>query len=379
MFRIFTGKTFWLYLVLIMLVLSLFSFAQFGPSSTAKVKGLKVAIVNEDRGTQGKTIQSKLQESFSKKDSPIKLVKLSSSHAAKKALDNKEYYGAVIIPEHFTNQLASLQTPKPQPAQIEFWINQGMNAQAANIVQTVLNKVSIKLNTSISNTLFHALDMKKMPLTSAQAKVINHPIVAETHLMNKVGSHSAGGNAPVLLTMLVWLGGLISSLLMWRTSRKIGGGDLSLRLTIGQVLAGFVLSIAQAMILFAVVSGLMNLHVPNSWNLIVALTFSAFVYYLLQTTILNWLGLAGWPIIILVWFYGSPLLPYPPEMLNSFFHYWVYSWVPVRFGMEMIKDVLYFGGKADLWTMASILGYTGLGALVAVLASGWWKRKRKTV
>ncbi|MET1249352.1 ABC transporter permease [Sporolactobacillus sp. STCC-11] len=376
MLRIFTRKSFWLYLVIVVLVLSIFSFAQFGPSSTSKIKGLKVALVNEDQGPNGKVIKEKLQDTFDKSDAPIKWVSRSSLHSAKKGMENKDYYAAVIIPENFTEKLTTLQTVNPQAARIELWVNQGMNAQAATAVQTIFAKVSTKLTATISNQTLQAADAHHLKLTPAQAKVLAQPITTETHLMNKVGTHSAGGNAPVLLTMLVWLGGLISSLLMWRTFKKMGNGSLSLRLTVGQTLAGLVLSFTQALTLLTVVSGMMNLHVPDTSNLIWALTFSAFVYYLIQTAVLDWLGFKGWPIVILIWFFGSPLLPYPPEMLNHFFRYWIHSWVPVRFGMDTIKDVLYFGAKADLWTMASILGYIGLGALIFVLGAGWWQGRK---
>lgn len=377
MLRIFTQKSFWLYLVIVVLVLSIFSFAQFGPSSTSKIKGLKVALVNEDQGPNGKIIKEKLQDAFDKSDAPIKWVSRSSLHSAKKGMENKEYYAAVIIPKNFTEQLLTLQTAKPETAKLELWVNQGMNAQAATAIQTIFAKVSNRISAAFSDQTLQAAEAHHLKLSPAQANVLAQPMTTETHLINKVGTHSAGGNAPVLLTMLVWLGGLTSSLLMWRTFKKMGNDSLSLRLTISQTLAGLVLAFAQALTLLTVVSGMMNLHVPDTSNLIWALTFSAFVYYLIQTAVLNWLGFKGWPIVILIWFFGSPLLPYPPEMLNHFFRYWIHSWVPVRFGMETIKDVLYFGAKADLWTMASILGYIGIGALILVLGAGWWQGRKK--
>lgn len=419
----FMGKTFWLYSIIVILILSIFSFAQFGPSSTSKVRHLKVALVNEDSGSQGQKIVRKLHDAFKKKDSVIKWKTVSSVKKVHEGFNQKKYYAAVIIPQNFSDKLATLTTATPHQATLKFWINQGMNAEASTIFSTLFDKLGTRLNQGMSTKIMQGMDMKlqvitmKMqqaslsavppkPVTPLQAakikqiakaqqaakatalktiterskqtsEVLGHPIKTEIKLFHKIGTHSAGGNAPVLFTMLAWLGGLVCSLLLWRAFKKMGDGALSLKLVSGQLLAGFVLSIIESLTLWWVVGGMMNVPVPNGGTFVMALSLSAFVFFLIQTAVLDWLGFGGWPIVLLIWFYGSPLLPYPPEMLNGFFRYGIYSWVPVRFGMEAIKDVLYFGSRSDFSTMITILSLIGAGALLLVFGSGYFQQLRR--
>jgi hypothetical protein len=56
-----------------------------------------------------------------------------------------------------------------------------------------------------------------------------------------------------------------------------------------------------------------------------------------------WIGMKGIGIFALLFFFGVPLLAMPPEFMSAFYRDWIYSWLPMRFSMEGLRELLYFG------------------------------------
>jgi hypothetical protein len=92
------------------------------------------------------------------------------------------------------------------------------------------------------------------------------------------------------------------------------------------------------------------------------------VFFMLQANILNWIGMKGWPLLILIWLFGMSAVNLPPQFLNDFTKYGVYSWSPYRFSSDAFRDILYYDSGADFSKLAAIFGVAGVVLLILLLA-----------
>lgn len=103
--------------------------------------------------------------------------------------------------------------------------------------------------------------------------------------------------------------------------------------------------------------------------------FNIFVFYLLQTCILDWTGFIGWPLIML---FSMGVISYHKEMLTPLYLNGIYSWTPLRFTMDAYTNSLYIhGSSATMSTDFMVLGLIGLGSLILIYLSSLLKRTEK--
>lgn len=94
---------------------------------------------------------------------------------------------------------------------------------------------------------------------------------------------------------------------------------------------------------------------------------NVFVFFLLQTCILDWSGFKGWPLIIVLWLCAAAVLAYAPEIMPAFYRNWIYSWIPMRFSADMITNALYFtNGSSTTMSSAWVIGIIGVVALILI-------------
>ncbi|MEC0170931.1 YhgE/Pip domain-containing protein [Paenibacillus graminis] len=72
---------------------------------------------------------------------------------------------------------------------------------------------------------------------------------------------------------------------------------------------------------------------------------------------------------------GAPLLSFAPELLSPFYRDWVLSWLPMRFMVEGLREILFFGQKLRMNHPTVVLIWIGIGGLLVLLASAF-KRSR---
>lgn len=136
------------------------------PGAKQAPKNVPIAIVNEDLGVEvpnqgtmnfGKTMVdmiNKMMKETSGEDEPaVKWITVSSYKKAKEGMDNKEYYGAIVIPGNYSMKQASLQTPAPSSPELKIYVNQGKNAIASNAVTQILNGIVDNMNHKVSGQL----------------------------------------------------------------------------------------------------------------------------------------------------------------------------------------------------------------------------------
>lgn len=422
MFAIIKQKTFWLYLCAVILVLTLFSVAQFGARNTIKVHNLPVAVLDVSNGKASQQIKNNLTYQPKNKNTKIKWIVVHSRKQLRQGYNDKKYYGAVIIKKNFsaniTAQTKRLQaligqqkiaalikktpaaakttkvktqekafaTALQQPAQqagISFQINQGMNTSAATLLTTAFTKMGSQLNTKLGAKLTGAVQKSGITLSSANWKSLSNPVKTTTKTVNKIPNKSVSGMAPFLMTVFAWLGALISSLLLWREHKKtdqnknLGKNRLSLASINSEVLTGLIASAVITGTIYVLAHGCYGVPVPDAGQFMLIVFFSTYIFYLLQTGVLDLFGFAGWPLLILVWILSTGVLSYAPEMLSSFFRNWVYSWTPIRFALDMITNTLYMPNATTTGTDLTVLGSVGIVALIVMYVSPFLGKREK--
>jgi hypothetical protein len=87
------------------------------------------------------------------------------------------------------------------------------------------------------------------------------------------------------------------------------------------------------------------------------------------SAVISFVGIKGIAIFALILFFGAPLLALAPEMMSPFYRDWVHSWLPMRFMVDGLRELFFFG-KGLSWNDAvSTLTWIGLGSTIVILAS----------
>ncbi|TKI21135.1 phage infection protein, partial [Bacillus cereus] len=64
-----------------------------------------------------------------------------------------------------------------------------------------------------------------------------------------------------------------------------------------------------------------------------------------------------------------PLLSLAPEMLSPFYQDWVYSWLPMKFMIEGLREIFFFGKGLSWNTPVTVLVWIGIVSMVTILAT----------
>lgn len=113
----------------------------------------------------------------------------------------------------------------------------------------------------------------------------------------------------------------------------------------------------------------------NRVALFVALAVSALIFMIFAT--LRWLKQPSIIIYVLLMFYSLAAVQLAPEMIPSFYRDYIASWLPLRFFVEGLKDVLFFSKE-----VFNSYGLVLVWILVVGLVLVWIKnlvKKVKTV
>lgn len=354
------------------------------PSVQPEHKNLPIAIVNEDEGVElpnqakmnmGKQLVEMIKEnskaSSDQKDPTVKWVEVKNTEELQKGLDNQEYYAALVIPKDLSAKQASLQTAAPSPAEIEIYVNQGMNTMASTLAGQILNGIVDNMNNNVRTQLLQGLEQQGATITAKQAEILAAPITSKVTNVNETGTNSANGNAPVSLFQPLWMASLASAAIIYVALRKIANTANRKRnfaVKLVQILIGAIATLVVGFGLTWIASDLVGLHIPDFTNTALFLSLTSFSFFLMISAVLSLIGLRGMPLFILMLFFGAPLLAMAPEMMSPFYHDWVYSWLPMRFMVGGLRELLFFG-KGLTWDSVSHLVWIGAGGLIVMLAT----------
>ncbi|WP_086429026.1 YhgE/Pip domain-containing protein [Staphylococcus cornubiensis] len=121
--------------------------------------GIKIAVVNEDKGdtVRNKKINvgNQIEETLRKDDHFNWQVV--SREKADRDLKMGKYYAAIYIPEKFTHQITGIVRKDPQQAEVEYKVNQKLNAIAPKMTDAGSSEIVRNANKKFNETVTKAL------------------------------------------------------------------------------------------------------------------------------------------------------------------------------------------------------------------------------
>ena len=138
-------------------------------------------------------------------------------------------------------------------------------------------------------------------------------------------------------------------------------------LKVKQIVTGAIATLVIGFGLTWIADGMVGLNISNFTDtaLFLSITFS---FFLMISAVLSLVGLKGIGLFALLLFFGAPLLLLAPEMLSPFYQDWVYSWLPMKFMIEGLREI--FFGKGLSWnTPVTVLVWIGIVSMVTILAT----------
>ncbi len=367
--------------IIALLVIFIFSLTLF-PSVKVEPKNLPIAIVNEDQGVEipnqptmnmGQTIVETMQKTSEPTSDEVHVVEwleVKSAAEVQKGLNNQEYYAALVIPKDFSEKQASLRTPAPTSPEVEIFINQGMNTAASTMAGQILNGVVDNININARAQILDGFKRQGATLTVEQASSLATPIAKKVTNVNEIGTKSANGNAPASLFQPLWMACLVSAAVLFMVVNKMVTTTRSELFTAKfmQIIMGAVIAVVVGFGLTWLAESMVGLHIPKFVDTALFLTITFFSFFLMISAVVSWLGFKGLPIFALLLFFGAPLLALAPEMMSTFYHDWVYSWLPMRFMVEGLRELFFFD-RGLSWNSVSTLTWIGIVSSVVILTS----------
>ncbi|WP_226577496.1 YhgE/Pip domain-containing protein [Halobacillus litoralis] len=350
------------------------------PSLNVQPKDLQIAIVNMDEGAMGQTIVDTMnQPSDTDDDSVVEWVQVKSEKAAQEGLDKRAYYGALVIPKDFSEKQASLQSAAPISPEVKIYVNQGMNMAASTMAGQVMNGVVDNMNNKIRTQLLEGFKAQDTALTIEQASMLATPISKNVTNVNEVGENSANGNSPITMFQPLWMGSLAGAAIIFMAISKmnIHSRKENLLTKMGQIIMGAVVALVIGFGFTWMADGMLGLNIPNFIDTALFLSITSFSFFLLISAVLSLVGFKGIAIFVLLLFFGGPLLALAPEMMSPFYRDWIYSWLPMRFMVEGLRELFFFGEELTWSTPVAVLVWIGVGSILIILANAFKPTSKK--
>lgn len=343
------GKITGILLSVVVVVLSIFMSTQI-PTVNPKITDLPLAIVNQDKNETTTAMIEKLKESSTLNDNvSVKWVEVDSKDEAIEKMNNKEYYGAIVIPENYTKSLATLVSSNPQTSEFTVLVNQGMNSQLSSQVSQILIQVVNKSGKMASTQIIKQAEASNKPLPAKVIGNLMNPVKVNVENINTTGDFST---APTVYFLPIWISSLVGSIILFMYSRKEENSikDKAVQKIVQLCILGLV-SITIGLLAPYFSERILGVTVDNYSGIATFLSIATFAFMTIIFGTISLIGLAGIPLVVLLLFFALPLLSLASEMLSSFYTDWVLPWLPMRMLFDGVKNILYFGQGA--WNLAT--------------------------
>ncbi|HCY8318629.1 TPA: YhgE/Pip domain-containing protein [Staphylococcus aureus] len=410
--NIFKNKLLWIAPIATMIILVIFSLA-FYPAYNPKPKDLPIGILNEDKGTTiqdknvniGKKLEDKLLDSDSNK---IKWVKVDSEKDLEKDLKDQKIFGVAIIDKDFSKdamsktqkvvmdskkeemqqKVASGEIPpqvvqqmkqKMENQQVEVKqakfktiVSEGSSLQGSQIASAVLTGMGDNINAQITKQSLETLTSQNVKVNAADINDLTNPVKVDNEKLNKVKDHQAGGNAPFLMFMPIWIGSIVTSILLFFAFRTSNNIVVQHRIiaSIGQMIFAVVAAFAGSFVYIYFMQGIQGFDFdhPNRIAIFVALAILGFVGLILGVMV--WLGMKSIPIFFILMFFSMQLVTLPKQMLPESYQKYVYDWNPFTHYATSVRELLYLNHHIELnSTMWMFIGFMIFGAVSSLISA----------
>lgn len=410
--NIFKNKLLWIAPIATMIILVIFSLA-FYPAYNPKPKDLPIGILNEDKGTTiqdknvniGKKLEDKLLDSDSNK---IKWVKVDSEKDLEKDLKDQKIFGVAIIDKDFSKdamsktqkvvmdskkeemqqKVASGEIPpqvvqqmkqkmgnqqvEVKQAKFKTIVSEGSSLQGSQIASAVLTGMGDNINAQITKQSLETLTSQNVKVNAADINGLTNPVKVDNEKLNKVKDHQAGGNAPFLMFMPIWIGSIVTSILLFFAFRTSNNIVVQHRIiaSIGQMIFAVVAAFAGSFVYIYFMQGIQGFDFdhPNRIAIFVALAILGFVGLILGVMV--WLGMKSIPIFFILMFFSMQLVKLPKQMLPESYQKYVYDWNPFTHYATSVRELLYLNHHIELnSTMWMFIGFMIFGAVSSLISA----------
>ncbi|HDC5817862.1 TPA: YhgE/Pip domain-containing protein [Staphylococcus aureus] len=410
--NIFKNKLLWISPIATMIILVIFSLA-FYPAYNPKPKDLPIGILNEDKGTTiqdknvniGKKLEDKLLDSDSNK---IKWVKVDSEKDLEKDLKDQKIFGVAIIDKDFSKdamsktqkvvmdskkeemqqKVASGEIPpqvvqqmkqkmvnqqvEVKQAKFKTIVSEGSSLQGSQIASAVLTGMGDNINAQITKQSLETLTSQNVKVNAADINGLTNPVKVDNEKLNKVKDHQAGGNAPFLMFMPIWIGSIVTSILLFFAFRTSNNIVVQHRIiaSIGQMIFAVVAAFAGSFVYIYFMQGVQGFDFdhPNRIAIFVAFAILGFVGLILGVMV--WLGMKSVPIFFILMFFSMQLVTLPKQMLPESYQKYVYDWNPFTHYATSVRELLYLNHHIELnSTMWMFIGFMIFGAVSSLVSA----------
>ncbi|GBS79673.1 hypothetical protein M1KS0564p2_0723 [Staphylococcus aureus] len=410
--NIFKNKLLWIAPIATMIILVIFSLA-FYPAYNPKPKDLPIGILNEDKGTTiqdknvniGKKLEDKLLDSDSNK---IKWVKVDSEKDLEKDLKDQKIFGVAIIDKDFSKdamsktqkvvmdskkeemqqKVASGEIPpqvvqqmkqkmgnqqvEVKQAKFKTIVSEGSSLQGSQIASAVLTGMGDNINAQITKQSLETLTSQNVKVNAADINGLTNPVKVDNEKLNKVKDHQAGGNAPFLMFMPIWIGSIVTSILLFFAFRTSNNIVVQHRIiaSIGQMIFAVVAAFAGSFVYIYFMQGVQGFDFdhPNRIAIFIALAILGFVGLILGVMV--WLGMKSIPIFFILMFFSMQLVTLPKQMLPESYQKYVYDWNPFTHYATSVRELLYLNHHIELnSTMWMFIGFMIFGAVSSLVSA----------
>lgn len=410
--NIFKNKLLWIAPIATMIILVIFSLA-FYPAYNPKPKDLPIGILNEDKGTTiqdknvniGKKLEDKLLDSDSNK---IKWVKVDSEKDLEKDLKDQKIFGVAIIDKDFSKdamsktqkvvmdskkeemqqKVASGEIPpqvvqqmkqkmgnqqvEVKQAKFKTIVSEGSSLQGSQIASAVLTGMGDNINAQITKQSLETLTSQNVKVNAADINGLTNPVKVDNEKLNKVKDHQAGGNAPFLMFMPIWIGSIVTSILLFFAFRTSNNIVVQHRIiaSIGQMIFAVVAAFAGSFVYIYFMQGIQGFDFdhPNRIAIFVALAILGFVGLILGVMV--WLDMKSIPIFFILMFFSMQLVTLPKQMLPESYQKYVYDWNPFTHYATSVRELLYLNHHIELnSTMWMFIGFMIFGAVSSLISA----------
>ncbi|HED9456284.1 TPA: YhgE/Pip domain-containing protein [Staphylococcus aureus] len=410
--NIFKNKLLWIAPIATMIILVIFSLA-FYPAYNPKPKDLPIGILNEDKGTTiqdknvniGKKLEDKLLDSDSNK---IKWVKVDSEKDLEKDLKDQKIFGVAIIDKDFSKdamsktqkvvmdskkeemqqKVASGEIPpqvvqqmkqkmgnqqvEVKQAKFKTIVSEGSSLQGSQIASAVLTGMGDNINAQITKQSLETLTSQNVKVNAADINGLTNPVKVDNEKLNKVKEHQAGGNAPFLMFMPIWIGSIVTSILLFFAFRTSNNIVVQHRIiaSIGKMIFAVVAAFAGSFVYIYFMQGVQGFDFdhPNRIAIFVAFAILGFVGLILGVMV--WLGMKSVPIFFILMFFSMQLVTLPKQMLPESYQKYVYDWNPFTHYATSVRELLYLNHHIELnSTMWMFIGFMIFGAVSSLVSA----------
>ena len=343
--------------VAIVLVMSCFLSLMFYPMAHIQMENLPFAVLNLDEGVKtsqgtlnvGQTmvdgLTSEADNEASEEDdssTPIAWTCLTSEDELGEALEDNEYYGALVIPAGYTQATLATQQAKEQANDEQ---DAGTDA-CADAQETA--SLTVYLDNAKSPLVATMMQSSIASMFSQQGLSVDVQVIhaGSTSSSSSTTSLSGGSMSLSMSVTPVYILSMLGSIMMVNAlgvkrgaSRKERAQGIA-RQAVYAVGLSLLISMAQTVVLTCVA----GVEAPATVVLFYWLVSACIMLFLLGAA--NIAMPLGYLCGMLMQGLCIMCAMYPREMLPEFWQDWVYPWAPHRFIGEGVRQVLYMGSSA---------------------------------